>query len=183
VVVLASAASVTAYSHFIGPTASGGGDSKTKESSVDQQLQAELAQLSSPANASASGPVGRGNQSASTLPLYSRTPGPVGAPGAPVRQIPSMKEIDLSVIPSVGYNHSYFKSPIIVVIGINNTVVWINTDATWHTVKSLNGTFDSGNIWTDNAFKFTFTKPGVYPYICQYHAYMRGTIIVKAQSS
>lgn len=66
-----------------------------------------------------------------------------------------------------------------VVIGINNTVMWINEDESAHTVTSLNGTFDSGLINQYSSFSYTFSSPGIYFYYCKPHPWMKGVIIVK----
>lgn len=73
----------------------------------------------------------------------------------------------------------YTPSIITVVIGVNNTVVWVNDDNAPHTVTSTNGAFNSGNMNPGDTFSFTFTTPGVYQYICTYHPWMKGTVIVK----
>ena len=145
---------------------------------ADNKLEAALKNLSSAGHSSSSTFQTAGNQEVRVQSSPS-LPEIVLEDASPVTEVLSAKEIYLTVVPTIGYNHSYFKSPIVVVIGINNTVTWINSDASWHSVKSLNGTFDSGNIWTDSAFTFTFTKPGTYPYYCTYHLNMKGTIIVK----
>jgi len=174
---VASAASVGAY--YLTRAGPSGAGANTDSSGSNQQLKSALADLvSAPSDSS---PAGRasGNQSGSAqTPSYS-TPAPARVYATAVQDIPSSKEVDLTVVQGTGYNHSYFVSPITVVIGVNNTVVWINTDASWHSVRSLNGTFNSGSIWTDNEFSYTFTKVGTYPYVCDYHPNMRGTIIVK----
>jgi len=72
---------------------------------------------------------------------------------------------------------------ITVVIGVNNTVVWVNSDTVLHTVVTLNGpaTVNSGNINAGSSFSFTFNTPGTYGYECSIHpAWMKGTVIVKA---
>ena len=66
-----------------------------------------------------------------------------------------------------------------VVIGVNNTVVWTNKDSTPHTVTSTTKLFDSGNMNAGDTFTFTFTTPGTYSYVCSYHPWMKGTVIVK----
>jgi len=73
----------------------------------------------------------------------------------------------------------YSPSRIVVVIGVNNTVMWTNDDNMPHTVTSLNKTFDSGNMNPGDMWSFTFTAPGVYPYACTYHSWMKGIVIVK----
>jgi plastocyanin len=74
------------------------------------------------------------------------------------------------------------------VIGLSNKVVWTNNDITSHTVTSddgfedrVNGPFDStaqlGSLVDPGAtFEFTFTAVGEYPYHCEPHPHMKGTI-------
>jgi len=73
---------------------------------------------------------------------------------------------------------------ITVVIGVNNTVVWTNDDTMFggviHTVTATDKSFNSGNINAGDSFKWTFTTPGTYTYYCVYHAWMKGTVIVKS---
>jgi len=86
----------------------------------------------------------------------------------------------------VGTNPSLnFQPPVVtVVIGVNNTVEWVDQDPVPHTVTSLSGApipFDSKTMTKGNTFPFTFTVPGTYRYDCQFHpSYMLGTVIVKA---
>jgi len=70
-------------------------------------------------------------------------------------------------------------------LGVNNTVIWTNDDASIHTVTSTtvpSGTtpFDSGYLNTGDSFVYTFTTPGVYVYHCQLHPWMTGTVTVKS---
>ena len=70
---------------------------------------------------------------------------------------------------------------ITVVIGKNNTVLWINGDASIHTATSdTAGVFDTGNLNQGQTAQVTFTAPGTFTYHCIYHAWMQGTIIVKS---
>lgn len=81
---------------------------------------------------------------------------------------------------------SPFFSPNILNVKAGTTVTFVNTDATGHTVTSVNpgttdpdGLFDSGLLNAKkNTFSFKFDKPGTYEYICNIHTHMRGTIIV-----
>ena len=81
-----------------------------------------------------------------------------------------------------------------VVIGVNNTVRWINEDTVPHTVTSdegyrdaYSGVFDSRERSEDEGgpfvmpgeeFEFLFTKIGEYPYHCEPHPWMKGMINV-----
>lgn len=68
---------------------------------------------------------------------------------------------------------------ITVVIGVNNTVLWTNSDVAPHTVTANDGSFGSGYLAQGESFMWTFTNPGVYKYHCLIHPWMVGTIIVK----
>jgi plastocyanin len=72
---------------------------------------------------------------------------------------------------------------ITVVIGVNNTVTWTNTDSAPHTVTATSvpsgaAKFDSGNLNAGATFTYTFTVPGTYRYGCTYHFWMLGTVVV-----
>lgn len=80
-------------------------------------------------------------------------------------------------------NTAFNPTLITVVIGVNNTVVWTNYDATTHTVTDDNGTFSSGNLAGGQSWQYTFTTPGTYNYHCIYHSVMTATVVVKANSA
>jgi plastocyanin len=80
----------------------------------------------------------------------------------------------------------------VVVIGMNNTVQWVNEDVVPHTVTSdtrytdpISGDFniltqvEGGFILGGKTFEFTFTEPGEYGYHGEPHPWIQGTIIVK----
>ena len=77
-------------------------------------------------------------------------------------------------------------------IGINNRVVWENTDTVPHTVTTDNdyrdaysGVFDSrvrpeeeggGFVMPGKTYEFLFTKVGEYAYHCEPHPWMQGSV-------
>jgi plastocyanin len=67
-----------------------------------------------------------------------------------------------------------------VVIGMNNTVTWVNDDHTIHTITSDGGIFSSGLLNDGNKWSYTFTTAGTYGYHCEIHPFMTGTIVVKS---
>ena len=73
---------------------------------------------------------------------------------------------------------SYLPDQVTVVIGVNNTVMWVNNDSAAHTVTAKGGSFSSGNIGSGGAYTYTFTTPGTYRYFCIYHSWMVGTVVV-----
>ncbi len=97
--------------------------------------------------------------------------------------------VAVTIVPGAGTNTTnkgFTPNSITVVIGVNNTVVWTNNDASPHMVTADDGSFDSGNLAPagngspGGTYPYTFTKPGVYTYHCTYHPWMTGTVIVKA---
>ncbi len=77
--------------------------------------------------------------------------------------------------------YGFEPNTVILVIGVNNTILWINNDVTIHTATSdTQGVFDTGNIAAGATAQLTFTTPGTYTYHCTYHSWMQGTIKVIA---
>jgi plastocyanin len=67
------------------------------------------------------------------------------------------------------------------VIGVNNTVEWINDDGVGHTVTALvapndQSKFNSGLILAGGTFNVTLTVPGVYRYTCAWHNWLAGQV-------
>ncbi len=70
-------------------------------------------------------------------------------------------------------------SPSTITVKVGTTVRWTNNDNSTHTVTSDNGTtFNSGNIAYGASYAFTPTITGNFPYHCNIHAGMTGTLIV-----
>jgi len=91
----------------------------------------------------------------------------------------------VTILPMSGMNDPsaapyYSPQTIRVVIGVNNTVTWLNNDDAPHTVVANDGSFNSGNINAGQSWTHTFDTPGTYSYYCSYHPWMKGTIIVLA---
>ena len=61
-------------------------------------------------------------------------------------------------------------------------VTWTNEDDIPHTVVSPQQ-LRSQPLDTDQAFSFTFTKPGTYKYFCSLHPHMTGVIVVEAAAA
>jgi len=78
----------------------------------------------------------------------------------------------------------YAPSTITVVRGVNATVAWTNSDSVVHTITSVTvptgaQSFDSGDLKAGGTFSYTFTVAGTYTFHCDYHTWMKGTVIVK----
>ncbi len=78
----------------------------------------------------------------------------------------------------------YSPDSITLVIGVNNTVSWMNDDNAAHTVSSTSApagdSFDSGNMNHGATYTHTFSVPGTYRYDCKCHSWMTGQIVVEA---
>lgn len=72
-------------------------------------------------------------------------------------------------------------------LGVDNRIVWVNDDTTFHSVTSdadytdpINGKFDSidtiGLVGPGQTYEFVFTQTGEYPYHCVPHPWMTGTV-------
>ena len=69
-----------------------------------------------------------------------------------------------------------------VVIGVNNTVTWVNLDTVSQTLVGANNLFNSGTLAPGATFSYTFTTVGVYSYSNPSYAWEKGTVTV-AQST
>jgi plastocyanin len=63
-------------------------------------------------------------------------------------------------------------------VSVGTTVIVQNTDDAQHTWTSVDGVFDSGAIAGGETFSVTFDEPGEYPYFCEFHPSMTGTLTV-----
>ena len=70
-------------------------------------------------------------------------------------------------------------APADAVVPAGSAVRWTNADGLAHSVVADDGTFSSPNIDEGEAFAFTFTDTGTYPYVCGIHESMHGTITVE----
>jgi plastocyanin len=116
--------------------------------------------------------------------------GPTGGPsGGPAPQVLAGATVYIVAPSGAGISEVNFApANIVLVIGVNNTLVMKNEDTADHTITSNPGdsfSFDTGDIsGLSSSAPIVFTTPGVYPYHCQFHpAYMHGTITVVASPS
>lgn len=73
--------------------------------------------------------------------------------------------------------------PAEITVDAGTTVVWQNESALPHTVTagergSPPGMFEA-DVAAGDSFSFTFDEPGTYPYYCEIHPGMSGTVIVE----
>lgn len=121
-----------------------------------------------------SGAVATVTSSSTSLPLANQTTGSTGAP--------SPQTTFVRILSGSADSVSISFSPLLVtvVIGVNNTVAWVNNDNAAHTVTAKDGSFTSGNVGAGASYTYTFTTPGTYAYYCAYHHWMVATVVVEA---
>ena len=71
---------------------------------------------------------------------------------------------------------TYQPDPVTVQVG--GKVIWQNEDAAPHTATADDGSFDTGTIEQGKLKSETFKNAGSYPYFCEIHPDMRGTVEV-----
>ena len=60
-----------------------------------------------------------------------------------------------------------------------DTILWINKDFFPHSATAQDRSFDSGDIGTNQSWKYVAKKDGTLPYICTLHPTMKGTLTIK----
>ena len=112
--------------------------------------------------------------------------------------IPDKPKVVIVIIPEGSSlptsEHNNFEPAVIkVIIGINNTVRWVNQDSTFSSIRADEDASDP-QFWRathldeisnvnlllspGDTFEFTFTKPGEYGYHSEPHPHKHGTVIV-----
>lgn len=74
---------------------------------------------------------------------------------------------------------SYAFHPGTVTVAPGAKVTFTNRDQTNHTATANGGAFDTGTLAPGAAKTVVLTKPGTYTYICQFHAFMKATVVVR----
>ncbi len=69
-------------------------------------------------------------------------------------------------------------APATLTVAQGATVTWTNNGLARHTVAANDGSFHSPDVRNGQTFRRTFSTPGTYPYICDIHPDMVGTISV-----
>jgi plastocyanin len=65
-------------------------------------------------------------------------------------------------------------------IPVGSTVTWTNSDAAPHTATALDReALQSGTLNQGDSYSQTFDQPGTFDYFCEFHANMKGTIVVQ----
>jgi plastocyanin len=73
----------------------------------------------------------------------------------------------------------YLYAPATIIVRAGSVIEWVNDDAVVHTVTSENAGFDSRGIQPGERWRARFTEPGIYPYYCGPHPFMKGVVVVR----
>lgn len=71
---------------------------------------------------------------------------------------------------------AYQPDPVVVAAG--GKVIWQNEDAAPHTATADDGSFDTGTLEKGKLKSETFEEAGTFPYFCEIHPTMHGTVEV-----
>lgn len=124
----------------------------------------------------------------SLQPKLSQNPGQTPPPSTgPGHVTPTQIVMPIGV--SVNNKLNFQPATIVLVIGVNNTVTWVNKDSADHSVTFTQGpsgvsltTLSDADVAPGDSFTITLTVPGTYSYHCTFHPFwMIGQIIVKSK--
>lgn len=82
------------------------------------------------------------------------------------------------IAPGTVVIQDYEFHPVDLEVKVGETVTWVNQDGFNHFVISIDRQIDSGLLVPGASYSKTFTAPGQYPYYCDIHNYMKGTVTV-----
>ncbi len=71
---------------------------------------------------------------------------------------------------------AYQPEPVVVAVG--GKVIWQNEDSAPHTATADDGSFDTGTLDKGKLKSETFKEAGTFPYFCEIHPTMHGTVEV-----
>lgn len=102
-------------------------------------------------------------------------PSPTPAPSPPPAEPSSTVTIPVNAA-GLG-DRAYMPGNLTVAAGTR--VTWMNTDSVAHTSTSNAAGWNSGTIAPGGQFSFTFPAAGSFPYHCDIHPGMIGTVVVQ----
>ena len=72
---------------------------------------------------------------------------------------------------------SNFKFGPAITVGVGAKVTWTNDDAAPHDV--VGDAFKTKDLQKGDSDTVTFSKAGTYDYVCKFHPFMKGTVLVR----
>ena len=74
---------------------------------------------------------------------------------------------------------NYAFAPAAIIVKPGTKITFTNHDQTAHTATANNGAFDTGTVNPKASRTIDVKRAGTYAYHCSFHAFMKGTIVVK----
>jgi plastocyanin len=119
---------------------------------------------------------GNGEQTEVTIYLAQGLSGTAGAAAASAATGDSEAAADAVMVDIKDLAYT----PASVTVPVGGTVTWTNDDTVPHTVTAQDrALLQSGTIDPGASFSQTFDTPGTIDYFCEFHANMKGTIVVQ----
>jgi plastocyanin len=112
--------------------------------------------------------------SAGTVPAAIAPPTPPAQAAATATPAPTPRT-SRGVV-TVDAAEQYF-NPEQVTVSVGTTVIWNDVQGT-HDMVAEDRSFASAVLFEGGSYAHTFTTPGSYPYFCNIHNQMKGTIVV-----
>ncbi|MFM9107494.1 MAG: ScyD/ScyE family protein [Chloroflexota bacterium] len=109
---------------------------------------------------------------ADLLQAFARINAQVSKPAPATSATPPANTVEITI-------KDFKYDPPTITFDAGRAVSWINRDPVAHTATATDKSFDSGNLNQDQTWFTTFDKAGTYEYICTYHPYMKGTVVVE----
>ncbi len=63
-------------------------------------------------------------------------------------------------------------------VTLGTVVVWTNEDSAPHTATANDDSFNTGRLNKAESGEITFDKPGTFDYVCDFHQWMEGRVVV-----
>ena len=121
---------------------------------------------------------GCGNPSDTPAADTTSVPGMSGTSGMPMPAASAPAD-DTPVATDTIKIENFAFSPTVATVKVGTTVTWTNDDTDPHTVTSMdNGPIKSQTMQQGDTFKYTFTTPGRFEYLCTIHPFMTATVVV-----
>ncbi len=129
-----------------------------------------------------SGTASSGSSSTSTSSTATLVGLSTGSTSSTISLPPAGKYANVTVAPATATVSDPVYSPatVTVIIGVNNTVVWTNTDRVIHMVVADDNSFTSPILSQGQVYIHQFNTPGTFTYHDGQRPNMRGTVIVKS---
>jgi plastocyanin len=87
-------------------------------------------------------------------------------------------DVSINVVDAPRPQEKWGYAPATKKVDVGTWVTWSNNGYDSHTVTADDGSFDSGNLDPSEGFSWYFDTPGTFTYLCSYHAWMTGQIVV-----